>query len=159
MSFNRLNQEQKEAISQELERIATGMGGKNAFLTMIEAIKESNEYPLTNKNQNFHYLDGKIVWNKVIYKVTFEALLKLIRNEEKEGEIFKGLTPKAHKEALNTLKTLKPIEITITPKEGQKISCKIIERVDEKGATLSILFKILFFYNIEFVKKILNSEF
>ncbi|MBN2825536.1 MAG: hypothetical protein JXQ76_09445 [Campylobacterales bacterium] len=159
MSFNKLDQEQKEAIAQELNDIAVSMGGKNAFLTMIEAIKGPKEHPLTSKNQNFHYANGKIVWNKFIYKATFEALLNLIRKEEKEGEIFKGLSPKVHKQALNTLKTLRPIEITITPKEGKVIECTIIESVDESGATISTLFKILFFYNIEFVKKILNSEF
>ncbi|MEA2028479.1 MAG: hypothetical protein U9N49_05840 [Campylobacterota bacterium] len=157
MSFKNLNQEQKEALSQEVLDIAMSMGGKNPFLQMIEDIKESNEHPLTSKKQFFHSSEGKIEWNKFIYKATFEALLVLIRKEEKEGDILKDFSDKERKKALNTLKTLSPIEITITPTEGKPFKCKIIERISTSSTQTSLLFKVLFFYNIDFVKKILNS--
>jgi len=157
MSFKNLNQEQKEALSQEILDIAMSMGGKNPFLQMIEDIKESNEHPLTSKKQFFHSSEAKIEWNKFIYKATFEALLNLIRKEEKEGDILKDFSDKERKKALNILKTLNPITITITPKEGKAFSCKIIERISTSSTQTSSLFKVLFFYNIDFVKKIVNG--
>jgi hypothetical protein len=158
MSFNKLSQEQKEVVSQEVLDIAMSMGGKNRFLGLIEAIKEEEEHPLLNKNKTFHYLGGKIAWNKTIFKDTFERLTKLIRKEEREGSLTEGLNPRETKNLLNTLKTLKPIEITITPKEGEPFSTKIVENSNEDKSSVSMLFKILFFYNINFVKKILNGN-
>jgi len=158
MSFQNLTQEQKEALSKEVLEIAMNMGGKNPFLQMIEDIKESKEHPLTNKKQFFHSSEGKIEWNKFIYKATFDALLGLIRKEEKEGDILKDFSDKERKKALNTLKTLSPIKITITPQEGEAFECKIVEQIASNSTQTSLLFKILFFYNIDFVKKILNGD-
>jgi len=157
MRFKNLTHEQQEALSQEVLDIAMAMGGKNIFLQMIEDIKESKEHPLTNKKQFFHYTYGKIEWNKFIYKATFDALLRLIRTQEKEGDIFHALSDKERKKALNTLKTLSPIEITITPQEGSAFGCRIIERTTPNTTHISLLFKVLFFYNIDFVKKIVNG--
>ena len=59
------------------------------------------------------------------------------------------------------LKTLKPIVLTIKPKnqkEGEGFKLAIIDTADSEKTKISLMFKILFFHNIEFAKKALAFQ-
>ncbi len=59
------------------------------------------------------------------------------------------------------LKTLKPIVLTIKPKnikEGEGFTLAIIDTRDSEKTKISLMFKILFFHNIAFAKKALAFQ-
>ena len=126
---------------------------------MIEDVKRvAEDSPLVNKDKHFSFSKGFISWNKVIYKETFDLLLTAIITQEREGDVLKGLKAKDQKRVVNMLKTLKPLMITIKPKnikDGEGFSIPIIDTTDAKETKISLMFKILFFHNIEFAKKAL----
>jgi len=158
MSFNNLTQENKDILQQEILEIAMSMGGKSFFLQMINDIKSSKEHPLSHQSCSFHFMDGKIKWNKSIYKKTLNTLFKAIRTQEKEGILLDKNSPKEYKNILNMIKTLKPVEITIKAQDSEAYNCKIFDVIDGDKTEVSTLFKVIFFYNIDFVKKILNNK-
>lgn len=59
------------------------------------------------------------------------------------------------------MKTLKPIKLEIRPKnkaDGEGFNLSIIDTSNEDEIKISLLFKIIFFYNINFVKDILKYK-
>ncbi len=158
MSFNNLTQENKDILQQEILEIAMSMGGKSFFLQMINDIKSSKEHPLSHQSCSFYFIDGKIKWNKAIYKKTLNTLFKAIRMQEKEGIFLDKNSPKEYKNILNMIKTIKPVEITIKAQDSEAYNCKIFDVIDGDKTEVSTLFKVIFFYNIDFVKKILNNK-
>ena len=162
MNFIDLSQEEKIALHSEILAHATSLGGKNFLLQMIEDVKTVEEdSPLVSKDKHFSFSKGFISWNKVIYKETFDLLLTAIITQEREGDVLKGLKERDQKRVTNMLKTLKPLTITIKPKnikEGEGFSIPIIDTSDAKKTKISLMFKILFFHNIEFAKKALAYQ-
>jgi len=158
MSFNNLTREKIDILQQEILDTAMSMGGKNHFLQMINDIKASAEHPLSHQSCNFNFMDGRITWSKAIYKKTLNTLFKAIRAQEKEGILLDENVPKEYKNRLNMIKTLKPVEITIKAQDSDAFNCKIFNIVDGDKTEVNTLFKVIFFYNIDFVKKILNNK-
>ena len=158
MSFNNLTQEKRDILQQEILDTAMSMGGKSFFLQMINDIKSSSEHPLSHQSCDFRFMYGKIKWNKPIYKKTLNTLFKAIRYQEKEGVLLDKNFPKEYKSRLNMIKTLKPLEIIIKTQDCDAYSCKIFDIIDDDKTEVSTLFKVIFFYNIDFVKKILNNK-
>ena len=83
-----------------------------------------------------------------------------MRKEEKDGDMINGLKPKEYKITMNMMKILKPITVTINPKDEEcgGFSFPILDTTEPKKTKMSLIFKILFFYNIEFAKEALNYE-
>ncbi len=161
MNFIDLSKEEKEALHAELVSHATKLGGKNFLLQLIEDVKRTQESPLVNKDKHFSFSKGFVTWNKAIYKETFDLLLTAIITQEREGDVLKGLKERDQKRVTNMLKTLKPIVLTIKPKnvkEGEGFSLPIIDTSDAQKTKISLMFKILFFHNIEFAKKALGYK-
>jgi len=161
MNFIDLSKEEKEALHTEILANAVSIGGKNFLLQLIEDVKREDDNPLSSKEKHFSFSKGFISWNKVIYKETLDQLFTAILTQEREGDVFAKLKEKEKKRVTNMLKTLKPITITIKPKnqkEGEGFSFSIVDMADEKKSKISLMFTILFFHNIDFAKKALNYE-
>ena len=162
MNYIDLSIEEKTALHRDILAHATAIGGKNFLLQMIEDVKTVEEdSPLVSKDKHFSFSKGFISWNKVIYKETFDLLLTAILTEEREGDVIKGLKERDQKRVTNMLKTLKPIVITIKPKnlkDGEGFTLPIIDTSDAEKTKISLMFKILFFHNIQFAKKALAFE-
>lgn len=158
MNFKHLDSQTKEQLHNELSTYAKSIGGTNFFLQLIEDIKKEKPHPLLNKTSIYHYSKGKINWNKSIYKDTLELLSNTIRLEEKDEKFFDTLKPKVQKTTKNMMRALKPVVIEIKPKgdiEGEGFSLNIIDSSDEDDIKISLIYKIIFFYNIDFAKQAL----
>ena len=160
MIFKNLSNEQKEQLSKELKNYATSVGGTNFFLTMIEDIRGSRPNALLNKTAIFHYTQGTLNWGKSIFKDTLTVLFDSMRKEEKDGDMINGLKPKEYKNTMNMMKILKPVTVTVNPKDEEcgGFSFQILDTSEAKKTKISLIFKVLFFYNIEFAKEALAYE-
>lgn len=161
MNFKNLDSKTKEQLHNQLTTYANSVGGTNFFLQLIEDIKKEKPSPLLNKTSIYHYSKGKMIWNKSIYKDTLELLNSTIRLEEKDEKFFDSLKPKIQKTTKNMMRALKPVVIDIKPKselEGEGFSLSIIDASNEEDIKISLVYKIIFFYNIEFAKQVLTYK-
>jgi len=158
MNYNHLDEAQKLPIKKELEEAASMCGGVNFFLQMIEEIREEKPKALLNKAATFHYSKGKIIWTKSIFNDTLSILFDAIRNEERNGDILKDVPTKEYKKIMNMMRTLKPVSLTVMPKEGTELSIDILDTREPKKTKVSLMFKTLFFYNIDFAKTVLLGK-
>jgi len=158
MNYDNLTNEQKEEISKQIKNDVQSVGGTNFYLGLIENIRETKPNALLNKTAIFHYANGTINWEKSIYKETLTALFNAMKKEERDGDMLNDLKPRDYKNTMNMMKVLKPVTITIKPKdeELEGFSFSILDTSEAKNTKVSLAFKILFFYNIEFAKKALN---
>ncbi len=157
MNFNDLNPQEKQQLHEELLKYAHQIGGINPFLQMLEDIRVEKPKPLLNKTAIFHYKNGKIIWVKSIFKETLDTLYSAMVKEERDGDMLEGLNPKEYKNVMNMIRTLKPITVTVQPKDEntQSFNFDILDTTVEKKTKVSLLFKIIFFYNIDFAKQVL----
>ncbi len=160
MNFNDLPTQQKEQLHNTFIKNANSVGGVNAFLKMIEDIKTSKPKALLNKTAIFHYSSGRLLWEKSIFKDTLTILQSAMIKEEKSGDMIAGLDPKEYKSTMNMMRVLKPIKITIVPKDEacEGFEFMILDTTQEKKTKVTLDFKIIFFYNIDFAKSILNYK-
>jgi len=158
MNYDNLTNEEKNEISIQIKNNAKNVGGINFYLGLIEKIRETKPNALLNKTAKFHYDNGIIVWEKSIFKETLTALFNAMKKEERDGDMLNELKPRDYKNTMNMMKVLKPVTITIKPKdeEFEGFSFSILDTSEAKNTKVSLAFKILFFYNIEFAKKALN---
>lgn len=157
MSFSDLNEEKKNKLSQDIKEVAVALGSVNTLLNMVEDMRKDKPSPLVRKETIFSFNGGGLKWNKFIYKDTFDLLVNTIIREDKNGDIFEGVKEKARKNILNMLKTIKPIVITMKPK-NQKTASGFSMGILDENEKISLLFKVIFIYNIDFAKKALKWE-
>jgi len=161
MKFKDLSVEEKVAIHQALLANATALGGKNFLLQLIEDVKKEPVHPLSSKEKHFSFSKGFVQWDKAIYQETLDGLFTAILTQEREGDVFSGLKEKEKKRTMNMLKTLKPVTIQVKPKnikEGDGFALSIVELLAEDKPQISLMFRVLFFYNIDFAKTALSFE-
>ncbi len=161
MHFIDLLPEEKARLHEELVACATKLGSKNFLLQLIEDYKRNQESPLISKEKHFSFSKGFVRWNKVIFPETFDLLLTAIITQEREGDMLKGLKERDQKRIVNMLKTLKPLRLTIKPKnikDGEGFTIPIIETGVSEDTKISPIFKALFFYKITFAKEALAYE-
>lgn len=163
MNFSELDLETKNKLHNETMELAIKMGGVNPFLEMIEDLKKEKPHALLNKSCVFHFSKAKLNWNKQVFKESLDHLFSAMRKEEKDGDMLNGLNPKDYKETMNMMRTLKPIIIRVSPKKDEELSgfvFPILDTTVEKKTKVSMTYKIIFFYHIDFAKDILtyNAE-
>lgn len=159
MHFNDLTIEEKTTLHTQLTKFANHVGGINPFLSVLEEIKEEKPKALLNKTAIYHSKYAKFMWGKSIFKDTLNLLYSAMINEEKNGNIFTDLSPNDYKKTMNMIRAIKPIEVTAISKENEeKLSFSIVDTSVEKQTKFTLLFKIFFFYNIDFAKEILNYK-
>ena len=159
MNFNQLDEEEKKQLHTKAIDLAENLGGVNFFLQMIEDIKMEKPHALLNKSCVFHFSKGKLNWNKQIFKESTNLLFSAMRKEEKDGDMLNGLSPKEYKETMNMMRTLKPVSIKVTPKKEEELlgfTFSILDTSIEKKTKVSMIYKIIFFYHIDFAKDILT---
>ena len=161
MNFNELSLETKNQLHEEVTQFATSIGGTNVFLQMIEDIKKEKPHALLNKSCVFHFAKAKLNWNKQIFKESLEHLFTAMRKEERDGDMLNGLNPKDYKDTMNMMRTLKPISIRVTPKKEEELrgfAFSILDTSVEKKTKVSMIYKIIFFYHVDFAKDILTYK-
>ncbi|APW66447.1 hypothetical protein LPB137_11575 [Poseidonibacter parvus] len=161
MRFSELDLETKKSLHDELTNKANSIGGMNFFLQMIEDIRAEKPSSLLNKSAAFHYKKGKITWGKSIFKDTLTTLFSAMRKEEKDGDIINGLNPKDYKATMNMMRALKPVTISISSndeKDGHGFNFNILDSSEAKNTKIDLMFKIVYFYNIEFAKEALTYK-
>jgi len=160
MNFNDLSTEVKEQLHAELTNNANSVGGKNFFLQMLEAIRDEKPKALLNKSATFHYGKGRIFWQKSIFKDTLNSLYDAMRREEKTGDMLNGINPKEYKAAMNMMRALKPVKLEVIPKpeECEGFKMEILDASEDKKTKISLMFKIIFFYSVDFAKQVLDYK-
>jgi len=159
--FNNLNEEEKKLQHEKLMDCAKNMGGKNFFLSLLEAIRETKPHPLIAANSEFDTEFGTITWNKVIFNDKLQLLLKARVNESKQDNLLPEKDAKNYKKILNLLRTLKPIVFHVkpgNPEDGQGFYFQAFDVINEEKTKLNSLFDAVFFCSVDTVKKALNYE-
>ena len=160
MNYDSLSNEIKIELKEKLENCSNSVGGLNFFLRLIEDIRDTKPNPLLNKTAIFHYSNGTLNWEKSVYRDTLTALFNAMKHEEKYGDLLKDLKPKEYKSTMNMMRVLKPINIKVNPKDESLdgFDFTILDTSTMKNTKISLMFKIIFFYNVDFAKKALNFK-
>jgi hypothetical protein len=161
MRFIDMSSEEQLKLHNEILALANSVGGKNFFLSLLEDIKGTRPRPLLNSSNKFNYSNGTMIWNKTIFKDKLMLLLDYIKVEDRNGSMLSGIDPKEYKKVMNMIRTLSPITIEVKPtnsEDGDGFSFPIMDTSVPKDTKVSLIFKILFLYNVEYTKKILNYE-
>jgi len=159
--FNTLSDEKKLQHHKKLLQCANNFGGKNFFLHLLEAIRESKPHPLVNASMSFDIELGGITWNKVIFNDKLQLLLKARKNESIQDNLLPNPEGKNYKKVLNVVRTLKPIVFQVKPanlEDGTGFFFQPFDIIDENKTKLNPLFDALFFCSVDTVKKLLNYE-
>jgi len=159
--FNTLTDEEKKLHHEKLLSCANNFGGKNFFLLLLEAIRETKPHPLTAGNSEFHIELGSITWNKVIFNDKLQLLIKARTSESKQNNFLPNPNEKNYKKILNVVRTLKPIVFQVKPEnkeDGAGFFFQAFDVIDENKTKLNPVFDALFFCSVDTVKKILNYE-
>jgi hypothetical protein len=160
MTFTELTNEQQQELHKQLMEYALSVGGINPFLQMIEDIRDAKPKALLNKTAIFHFKGGKLNWSKSIFKETLATLYSAMAKEEKDGDIIQGLPPREYKPTMNMMRTLKPVIVEVIPKDEslEGFTFKMLDSSAEKKTKFDLIFKIIFFFNIDFAKQVLNFK-
>ena len=65
-NYGLIDNDQKLVLKKQLIENASSIGGKNHFLSLVEAIRISNLNPLISKDASFKSNKSLIKWKKVI---------------------------------------------------------------------------------------------
>ncbi len=154
-----LTDEEKKQHHEKLLRCAENFGGKNFFLQLLEAIRESKPHPLITGNSEFTMEYGTIKWNKIIFNDKLQQLLKARINESEQGNLLPEKGAKKYKKILNVVRTLKPIVFHVRPairENGPGFFFQPFDMIDENTTRLNPVFDALFFCSVASVKKALE---
>jgi len=157
--FNTLTDEEKKLHHEKLLQCANNFGGKNFFLQLLEAIRETKPHPLTAGNSEFSIELGTVTWNKVIFNDKLQLLIKARTNESKQDNFLPQPNEKSYKKILNVVRTIKPIVFHVTPahkEDGPGFFFQAFTQIDENKTKLNPVFDALFFCSVDTVKKVLN---
>ncbi len=159
--FNTLTDEEKKLYHEQLLQCANNFGGKNFFLHLLEAIRETKPHPLTSGNSQFNIELGTIKWNKVIFNDKLQLLLKARINESAQDNFLPDPDAKNYKKILNVVRTLKPIVFHVKPvikEDGPGFFFQPFDLISENKVKLNPIFDAVFFCSVDTVKKALNYE-
>jgi len=164
-NFNKQTPETKALIHLFMTKAAQNVGGTNFLLALIEAMRNTKPHPLTYKGKKISSNKTTIEWNKVVFKDKLEILEAILvehrSSENPDFNILANESAKKRKNILNMVKTLAPIEFTVTPQnpnDGAGFNFKIFESVDNEYVKLNPIFISMFFCSTEFTKKALKYE-
>jgi len=153
------NDEAKQSQHETLLQCAERFGGKNFFLQLLEAIRETKPHPLIAANKRFDMPRGTIRWNKVIFNDKLQLLFTARTQEGKRKNFLPDPGEKQYKKILNLVRTLHPIVFEIRPNDaadGEGFTVHPFDIIDENTTRINPVFDALFFSSVETVKKTLN---
>jgi len=162
-NFDKQNDDTKLLIHLFMKKSADALGGTNFLLKLIESMKEQKPNALIHKNRFIKSDEATIEWNKTVFKDKFDVLEEIIRfhksSEETNFNILENESAKKAKKILNMVRTLSPVEFTITPlgrSEHGGFNFKVFDKVEDNFASLNPIFVAMFFCSTEFTKKALK---
>ena len=157
--FNNLDESEKEKYHLMMMECADAFGGINFFLQLLEGIRKTTPHPLTAKHSEFKFSRGTVRWEKVIFKDKLTLLFKIRVNESERGNLLPAKDDKEYKNVMNLIRTLSPIEFTVTPKnlkDGDGFTFKPFDKIDEETTLLNPIFDAMFFCSVDTIKKVLS---
>lgn len=164
-NFNKQNEETKALIHLFMTKCADALGGSNFLLGLIEAMKEKKPNALMHNGCKIDSKEARISWNKIVFKDKLDILEEIIRShrssENNDFNILENDSEKKKKKIFNMLKTLAPIEFTITPLDAQsaeEFNFKVFEIVKDDYVKLNPIFVAMFFCSVDFTKKALKHN-
>lgn len=156
-NFDALDDETRQTLHEALMVYADAFGGKNFFLSFLEAIRQTKPHPLTAKNSQARFPQGNVRWNKVIFPDKIALLQKARMHETEQGNLFPEPEAKNYKDILNLVRALGPVVFTLEPKETEtRLELRPFDRIDDTTTRLNPFFDAIFFCSVETVKKVLN---
>lgn len=156
-----MSSEEKGIYHKKILGYANNFGGKNFFLNLLEAIRETKPHPLISADSKFEIDLGTIKWNKVIFNDKLQLLLKARVNESEQDNFLPNIKDKKYKKILNVVRTLKPIVFQITPRDttvGKGFFIQPFDVIDKDKTKLNPIFDAIFFCSVDSIKKALNYE-
>ena len=164
-NFNKQNSDTKAMIHLFMTKSADTVGGANFLLALIEAMKLKRPNPLMYKACQISSNNTIIKWNKVVFadkvKVLEDILTAHRSSEEPDFNILAVESLKQKKIILNMIRTLTPIEFTVTPQnenDGGGFNFKVFESIEDDCVKLNPIFLAMFFCSTEFTKKALKYK-
>ena len=154
------NDEAKQVRHKTLLQCAEDFGGKNFFLQLLEAIRETKPHPLVAASKRFNMPLGTIRWNKVIFNDKLQLLFATRSQEGQRGNFLPEPGEKQYKKILNLVRTLHPIIFEIHPNDpanGEGFTVHPFDIIDENTTRINPIFDALFFSSVETAKKTLND--
>tara|TARA_X000001036_G_scaffold433326_1_gene470750 strand:+ start:36 stop:551 length:516 start_codon:yes stop_codon:yes gene_type:complete len=155
--YDSIDNDVKQDLKNQLIKNATSLGGKNHFLSLIEAIRMAHPHPLMAKDASFRFSKGLIKWEKVIYKDKVNLLMTLIENSDGNKNLMPEKGNRNYKTVRNLMRTISPIKFEVRPKnskDGEGFIFNLIEIIDKNTCQLSFMFEVLFILPIKLIKKI-----
>ena len=159
-NYESLDDEKKLDLKNQIIKNATSLGGKNHFLSLIESLRVSHPHPLMSKAASFSFDKGIIKWKKIIFKEKVDLLIRLSRDNDRDGNLMPKDGERNYKTIINLLRTIGPMEFEIRPKnskDGDGFVLRPIDIVDDNTCHINFMFEVLFFLPIQLVKKIFNG--
>jgi hypothetical protein len=160
--LEKLSNEEKLALRDELLVLADIVGGKNVFLKILESIRRSSPHPLVSKDPILRFVGGKIAWNKNIYKNNLTLLsIRMNARSDEVQNLMPSKTDKIYTNSLNMLRSLSPLTFEVVLNKDPQttvFSFKMFDIIDGETTYLNKIFEIIFFSPVNMVKKLLNFE-
>ena len=164
-NFNKQNEDTKALIHLLMQKCSQTVGGANFFLGLIEAMREKKPNPLIDSKTKIESKELIISWNKIVFKDKFDILEEIVRShkssENQDFNILESENLKKKKKILNMVKTLAPIEFTVSSKNSKEyagFNFKIFETIENEYVKINPLFAAMFFCSVEYAKKALKYE-
>ena len=161
-NFDKQNEASRAFLSLFMKKSAEALGGVNFLLNLIETMKTNKPNALLAKNKYIKSSEATIQWQKVVFKDKFDILEEVVRShkssEEPNFNILENESAKKAKKILNMVKTLAPIEFTITVNglnDNEGFNFKIFDKVEDDYVSVNPIFVAMFFCSIDFTKKAL----
>jgi len=164
-NFNKQTDEKKALIHLFMTKAADNVGGANFLLELIEAMKAKKPYALSEKNSQVASNHTIIKWNKVVFKDKADLIQAILdghrRSENPDFNILSEPNAKKRKNILNMVRTLTPLEFTVSPQnpnDGAGFNFKVFESTSDDHVKLNPIFVTMFFCSTEFTKKALKHK-
>ena len=155
-NYDSLDNDKKQDLKNQLTKYASSIGGKNHFLSLVEAIRISRPHPLMAKEACFRFNKGNIQWEKVIFKEKVNLLITLTCDNDRKNNLMPKDGDRNYKTVMNLLRTIGPMKFEIRPKnskDGDGFTLSPIEIIDKNTCEINFMFEVLFFLPIQLIKK------
>lgn len=160
INYNSLNSDEKQDLKKKLSKHASLIGGKNHFLSFIEAIRLTRPHPLMAKEACFRFDKGNIRWEKVIFKEKVNLLITLVHDKDKNNNLMPIDGDRNYKTVMNLLRTIGPMNFEVRPKnrkDGDGFIINPIEIIDKNTCEINFIFEVLFFLPMHLIKKMFTA--
>ncbi len=160
--LEKIDENDRIALRDELLVFANVVGGKNAFLKILESIRRSSPHPLVSKDPILRFVGGYIKWNKNVHKnnLMLLSIQMNARNDESQN-LMPHSDNKNYKNIHNMLRSLSPLtfEVVLNSEPQTTVfSFKMFDIIDSDITYMNKVFEVIFFSPINMVKKLINFE-